>query len=94
MRKTSHNHSPNQRTFRTRRNKKTSKQPNKEKEEKAVCNMRDQAHMTGHRVERDPKVEIQVEIEVEIGVVDPKVEIKVLEKGGTIQELGMVQVCL
>ena len=36
-RKTSHNHSPNQRTLRTRRNKKTSKQPNKEKEEKAVC---------------------------------------------------------
>ena len=35
--KTSHNHSPNQRTLRTRRNKKTSKQPNKEKEEKAVC---------------------------------------------------------
>ena len=36
--KTSHNHSPNQRTFQTRRNKKTSKQPNKEKkEEKAVC---------------------------------------------------------
>ena len=37
MRKTSHNHSPNQRTLRTRRNKKTSKQPNKGKEEKAVC---------------------------------------------------------
>ena len=38
MRKTSHNHSPNQHTFWTRRNKKTSKQPNKEKkEEKAVC---------------------------------------------------------
>ena len=36
-RKTSHNHSPNQRTLRTQRNKKTSKQPNKEKEEKAVC---------------------------------------------------------
>ena len=35
--KTSHNHFPNQRTFRTQRNKKTSKQPNKEKEEKAVC---------------------------------------------------------
>ena len=36
--KTSHNHSPNQRMFRTQRNKKTSKQPNKEKkEEKAVC---------------------------------------------------------
>ena len=35
--KTSHNHSPNQRTLQTRRNKKTSKQPNKEKEEKAVC---------------------------------------------------------
>ena len=35
--KTSHNHSPNQHTLRTRRNKKTSKQPNKEKEEKAVC---------------------------------------------------------
>ena len=28
-----------------------------------------------------------------IGVVDPKVEIKTLEKGGTIQELDMVQVC-
>ena len=53
--------------------------------------MRDKAHMTGHKVEKDPIVEI--EIEVEIGVVDPKVEIKVLEKGGTIQELGMVQVC-
>ena len=37
MRKTSHNHSPNQRMLRTQRNKKTSKQPNKEKEEKAVC---------------------------------------------------------
>ena len=38
-RSTSHNHSPNQCTFWTRRNKKTSKQPNKEKkEEKAVCN--------------------------------------------------------
>ena len=36
-RKTSHNHSPNQCTLRTRRNKKTCKQPNKEKEEKAVC---------------------------------------------------------
>ena len=36
-RKTSHNDSPNQRTLWTRRNKKTSKQPNKEKEEKAVC---------------------------------------------------------
>ena len=35
--KTSHNHSPNQRTLWTRRNKKTSKQPNKEKREKAVC---------------------------------------------------------
>ena len=32
--KTSHNNSPNQRTLRTQRNKKTSKQPNKEK---AVC---------------------------------------------------------
>ena len=51
--------------------------------------MTDQAHMTGHKVEKDP-IE---EIEVEIGVVDPKVEIKVLEKGGTIQELDMVQVC-
>ena len=38
--KTSHNHSPNQRTLWTRRNKKTSKQPNKEKEEKAVCTWR------------------------------------------------------
>ena len=37
--KTSHNHSPNQRTLRTRRNKKTSKQPNKEKEEKVVCSL-------------------------------------------------------
>ena len=57
--------------------------------------MTDQAHMTGHKVEKDPIVEIEVEIEegigVEIGVVDPKVEIKVLEKGGTIQELDMVQ---
>ena len=51
--------------------------------------MTDQAHMTGHKEEKDPIVEI----EVEIGVVDPKVEIKALEKGGTIQELGMVQVC-
>ena len=51
--------------------------------------MTDQPHMTGHKVEKDPIVEI----EVEIGVVDPKVEIKVLEKGGTIQELDMVQVC-
>ena len=40
--------------------------------------------MTGHKLEKDPIVEIQVEIEVEIGVVDPKVEIKALEKGGTI----------
>ena len=52
--------------------------------------MTDQAHMTDHKVEKDPIVEI----EVEIGVVDPKVEIKVLEKGGTIQELDMVQVCI
>ena len=36
-RKTSHNHSPNQRTLRTRRNKKTSKQPKQRKGEKAVC---------------------------------------------------------
>ena len=35
--KTSHNNSPNQHTLWTQRNKKTSKQPNKEKEEKAVC---------------------------------------------------------
>ena len=52
--------------------------------------MTDQAHITGHKVEKDPIVEI----EVEIGVVDPKVEIKVLEKGGTIQEQDMVQVCI
>ena len=31
--------------------------------------MTDQANMTGHKVEKDPIVEI----EVEIGVVDPKV---------------------
>ena len=36
--KTSHNHSPNQHMLRTRRNKKTSKQPKaKRKGEKAVC---------------------------------------------------------
>ena len=52
------------------------------------------AHMTDHKVEKDPIVEIEVEVEVEIGVVDPKVEIKVLEKEGTIQELDMVQVCI
>ena len=52
--------------------------------------MIDQAHMTDHKVEKDPIVEIEVEIEV----VDPKVETKVLEKGGTIQELDMVQVCI
>ena len=45
--------------------------------------MTDQAHITDHKVEK-----------VEIGVVDPKVEIKVLEKGGTIQELDMDQVCI
>ena len=60
--------------------------------------MTDKAHMTGHKVEKDPiveiEVEMEVEIEVEIEVVDPKVEIKVLEKGGTIQELDMVQVCI
>ena len=54
--------------------------------------------MTDHKVEKDPIVEIEVEIEVEkeveLGMVDPKVEIKVLEKGGTIQELDMVQVCI
>ena len=51
--------------------------------------MTDQAHMTGHKVKKDPIVGIEVEIEV-----DPKVEIKVLEKEGTIQELDMVQVCI
>ena len=56
--------------------------------------MTDQAHMTDHKVEKDPIVEIEVEIEAEIEVVDPKVEIKVLEKEGTIQELDMVQVCI
>ena len=60
--------------------------------------MTDQAHMTDHKVEKDPIVEIEVEIEVdieaEIEVVDPKVEIKFLEKEGTIQELDMVQVCI
>ena len=56
--------------------------------------MTDQAHMIDHKVEKDPIIEIEVEIEVDIGVVDPKVEIKILEKGGTIQELGMVQVCI
>ena len=36
-RKTSHNHSPNQCTLQTQRNKKTSKQPKQRKGEKAVC---------------------------------------------------------
>ena len=52
--------------------------------------MIDQAHMIDHKVEKDPIVEIEAEIEV----VDPKVEIKVLEKEGTIQGLDMVQVCI
>ena len=60
--------------------------------------MTDQAHMIDHKVEKDPIVEIEeeieVEIEVETEVVDPKVEIKVLEKEDTIQELDMVQVCI
>ena len=57
--------------------------------------MTDQALMTGHKVEKDliaeTEAEIEVEIEAGIGMVDPKVETKVLEKEGTIQEL--VQVC-
>ena len=56
--------------------------------------MIDQAHMIDHKVEKDPIVEIEVEIEAEIEVVDPKVEIKVLEKEGTIQGLDMVQICI
>ena len=44
--------------------------------------------MIGHKVEKD----LIAETEAEIGVVDPKVETKVPEKEGTIQEL--IQVCI
>ena len=50
--------------------------------------MTDQVLMTGHKVEKD----LIAETEAEIGVVDPKVETKVPEKEGTIQEL--IQVCI
>ena len=50
--------------------------------------MTDQVLMTGHKVEKD----LIAETEAVIGVVDPKVETKVLKKEGTIQEL--VQVCI
>ena len=49
---------------------------------------RDQVLMIGHKVEKD----LIAETEAEIGVVDPKVETKVPEKEGTIQEL--IQVCI
>ena len=51
--------------------------------------MIDQVHMTGQRVEKDPIVEIEVEIEV----VETKVEIKTQEIRGTIQALDIPQVC-
>ena len=50
--------------------------------------MTDQVLMIGHKVEKD----LIAETEAEIGVVDPKVETKVPEKEGTIQEL--IQVCI
>ena len=47
------------------------------------AHMIDQVHMTGQRAERDQIVEIEVGIEV----VETKVEIKIQETKGTIQEL-------
>ena len=46
-RKTSHNHSPNQRTLWTRRNKKTSKQPNKQRR-KSCLHPQQQGQQLGH----------------------------------------------
>ena len=53
------------------------------------AHMIDPVHMTGQRVEKDPIVEIEVEIEV----VETKVEIKTQERRGTIQALNIPQVC-
>ena len=53
------------------------------------AHMIDQVHMTGQRVEKDPIVKIEVEIEV----VETKVEIKTQERRGTIQVLDIPQVC-
>ena len=53
------------------------------------AHMIDQVQMTGQRVEKD----LIVEIEVEIEVVETKVEIKIQERRGTIQALDIPQVC-
>ena len=58
--------------------------------------MIDQVHMIGpapmidQRVELDPIVEIEV---VEIGKLEIKIEIKVIETKGKIQVLGIPQTC-
>ena len=53
------------------------------------AHMIDQVHMTGHRVEKD----LIVEIEVGIEVVETKVEFKTQERRGTIQAQDIPQVC-